>query len=158
MRRRMTAWTMGTRQAGLAMVRIALWVRRLFLARVFRRALLRPAVFRPAVFRPTEFLPGRLFPRLEKRRKRRAALVKAPALALAADSERLRDLMRQWRRDDGESSTRPEGRSAAARRPRACPTESGRKGRVRAGLGFPQDIGGEKLSRGDARRAGLRDP
>ena len=57
---------MGTRQAGLARVLIALLVRRLFLARVFRRALLRPAVFR-ALFRQTEFLPGRLFPRLEKR-------------------------------------------------------------------------------------------
>src|SRR5229473_3201197 len=88
---------------------------------------------------------------------RRAALVKASALVPAADSERLRDLMRRWRRGGGESSRRPEGRSAAARRRRACPTESGRKGRVRVGLEFPQDIG-EKVSRGDERQDGLWEP
>src|SRR6266446_1326670 len=89
---------------------------------------------------------------------RRAALVMASALAPAADSEWLRDLMRRWRRGDGESSRRPEGRSAAARRRRACPTESGRKDRLRAGLGFPRDTGGEKFSRGDERWAGLWEP
>src|SRR5260370_5918587 len=82
----------------------------------------------------------------------------ASALERGADSERLGDLMGRWRRGDGESSRRPEGRSAAARRPRACPTESGRKDRLWAGLDFPQDIGGEKISGGDERRAGLWGP